>query len=488
MNEKRTLYTTCDNCGVSIYEDDNYYYTHNDQYYCDSCGSDLIEYDGEYYEECECVYTRDDGYIPETYVWDYYSHCDDCGDWVSNDLVYWQGDNCYCDNCYDNHYGDLISGYHDIDGFTPYKLDKETNDALFVGFELETEPNNYHARLNRDMLETIIDNVHCHLEHDSSLDGDGFEIVTDPMTPGYLLQHRDNIRVMLDALIDNDYGTNGNAGLHVHVTRPQKNDTEIVRRIWLILENYKKEIIAISGRHSTGWAAFLSDNIRSNKKDDKIYNKCVLSSEYIKRDADTTGTRYLALNNTNYKTIEYRIFDHTTSIVELMARIELVINITRIASDLSIDLTSISFDDIINYNKDYNDLITYAYNSDVHNDKKIQDNTMLYRAYKKRIEDRRKAIEGDIKKLVTTFKASMIRNTNFNVNLKTNDVNYYMRTLTDIGNVLNELDRLSYQLDNASYNVYDYKYLLDNLRSYNTTPKYYKARINKLLDRIKGVL
>ena len=151
-------------------------------------------------------------------------------------------------------------------------------------------------------------------------------------------------------------------------------------------------------------------------------------------------------------------------------------------------MTSISFDDIINYNKDYNDLITYAYNSDVHNDKKIQDNTMLYRAYKKRIEDRRKAIEGDIKKLVTTFKASMIRNTNFNVNLKTNDVNYYMRTLTDIGNVLNELDRLSYQLDNASYNVYDYKYLLDNLRSYNTTPKYYKARINKLLDRIKGVL
>ena len=64
---------------------------------------------------------------------------------------------------------------------------------------------------------------------------------------------------------------------------------------------------------------------------------------YIKKNKETS-TRYMALNLTNYYTIEFRIFRGTLNFDTFMASVELVNNIVTLCSNLDIPVEEITWD------------------------------------------------------------------------------------------------------------------------------------------------
>lgn len=319
-------------------------------YYCEGLDKWMEEYEypsqvvdgarfSEYYlEDCEDI-----------------RPCENCGEYhYTDDMIYREFEGWYCDDCCP----DEISGYHDYDDCFQYLRTEGEKNPLYLGVELEvdnegvewdTKELNETARLVKDIMNEKI----FEITEDSSLKN-GFEMVFNPMSFKYFINSKEKFNELFNLLNNNFKDGVESAGLHVHVNRDYLGETEeeqeeVINKIYLIMENFKKEIVLFARRKNLHYCNFLMEGVDSPEdiKKSKLKN---LSLEKIKNKYK--GEKYLALNVLHEETIEFRIFNSTQDINNFYATLELVCNIVDIAKNKTVDeLVGITWNDIINYKK-----------------------------------------------------------------------------------------------------------------------------------------
>ena len=234
-------------------------------------------------------------------------------------------------------------------------------------------------------MDFIKNNINAICSHDGSLNN-GFEIVSHPQSFKYILKNQDKFKSVVEKLSEWGFKSHDTetCGLHFHVTRPTNED--IIDKIWLVMETYKEELIKFSRRKYeklTRWSSFLSDKGVSEEETKALY--------YIKK-AKGNFDRYMALNLTNSKTIEFRIFKGTLNFSTFMASVELVNNIVSLCSDEKIKVTSIDWQKLTAtpYCREYCEKLN------INTNKKIKDNSL--EILKK--ENKRKATYKKINKII----------------------------------------------------------------------------------------
>lgn len=344
------LFAYCDECGKIHYIDDMTWVDHGDRLVCDDClDHNYIECDdcGEWVHVDDVYRTFDDSQICEDCYYDCYGVCDDCGEIYPYDMLHESCGLMYCPDC-DN---DIIMGYHDFDDWHNYTTG-ETDNGLLKGFELEVDSSWGDSVECATAIQSVVDDF-CVFERDGSLSADGFEIISNPFTTNWLYKNIDMIEEMLDTIERNDYGNYGDTGLHIHVNRTQLtqgtdlSQDEVIDNILLIMETFKDEFIEFSRRDSEAlneWSQFLTSNL-------DVVNLGTIKAKKNNRK------RYRALNLCKGRTIEFRLFNSTTDLTELVASLELVDRLVELAKDNNLDgLTWAKICDYGKYLNEYSDL------------------------------------------------------------------------------------------------------------------------------------
>jgi len=225
------------------------------------------------------------------------------------------------------------------------------NDKTFFGFELECVTDNRNAIMPvAEMVQNEL-KKNVYLKHDGSLEGKGFEIVSEPMSFNYLQQELSF--EFLNILKQNNFMSwdakkiGISCGIHVHVSKAGFNgNSHIYKFTQLILEN-KNEWVKMAGRNSKQWSSY-------DKNLTPILN--VLHKK-------THQPRYVAVNLSNEHTIEVRLFRGSLNETRFKSAIELVagaVEYTRNISLTSIKNGGLNFNSFINYLNVYSDIYPNA--------------------------------------------------------------------------------------------------------------------------------
>ena len=257
-------------------------------------------------------------------------------------------------------YTRLIAGYHGgrLTPNTMYHSEEETptHTTRYFGIELETELidqyklNEYTHKLN-DLINGGTLGKVVKFEEDGSLRNRGCEIITQPMTPKFIIEHREKIKEIMQLI--NEYATshdNGRCGMHVHVSRASLTE-DAINEIYFVVETFKKELINFSRRTDFNYCAFHNFSTNNISNGYKYIDK-----DYFIRNK--TYGHYTCLNNANNNTLEFRFLRGTTNINTFMASIELIDNICNMVMNNDFK-EGTKWLDIINYNDTYDDLKRY---------------------------------------------------------------------------------------------------------------------------------
>lgn len=336
MEDDDRCISYCEDCGEYHYDSSMVYIQDAHTYICDDCAIN-----GDYFicHDCGNWYTSD--YINSCYNGDFYvcDRCRDnytyveCCDTLVEDAYYSDEDNCYY--CEEHYHEDRdIYDYHEFSNWQKQTLENE-NPPFCIGFELEVE-NTKHSHDNNELARFAKNTYPVICSRDGSIDY-GFEIVSHPLSYNYIVENQNKLKTMLEELASRGCESHnpGTCGLHFHITHPHNDD--IIDRIILIMETYKEELIAFSRRNSgqiESWCKFLSD-VKEGEDCKSLY--------FIKKNKETSS-RYMALNLTNYNTIEFRLFRGTLNFDTFMASVELVNNIVTLCSNLDIPVEEITWD------------------------------------------------------------------------------------------------------------------------------------------------
>ena len=291
-----TLTTTCDNCGERIWRDNAEGDSHITL--CSNC----YEYS--------------------------YTTCEDCGRLIHHDDACYADDEDYpyCRDCYDQLGEKTIKNY----SYKPEPI-FYGSDSLFYGVELEIDKGGEyyeHAAKILDIANRHNEKIYC--KHDGSIN-DGFEIVSHPMTLAY---HIDEMKweEVLEKAIAMGYRSHNTAtcGLHIHCNRSAfgkdyDEQEEAIGRIVFFAEKHWNELVRFSRRtpeNLNRWAARYAT----------ISNT---TAETFKKAKDKNMGRYVAINLTNYNTVEFRLFRGTLRHKTFIATLQLVDEICRSAIDMT---------------------------------------------------------------------------------------------------------------------------------------------------------
>jgi len=209
------------------------------------------------------------------------------------------------------------------------------NDRFF-GIELEVEcrkghPGDYVDKLN-DALNDGDAGARCFFEEDGSL-SNGFEIITQPMGLDTHYQFWEWLqdKSLTANLRSHDTST---CGLHVHVNRNNLNRLQINKMCVFIHSPDNRNLIkAIARRHGVGYASMHAKKLGTA------------------HEPSRSDPRYEAVNLTNRRTIEMRIFKGTLKHDSLLAALEFthaLVKFTAPASQAGFVLTTDKFMDFIN--------------------------------------------------------------------------------------------------------------------------------------------
>lgn len=461
----------CYDCGEFTPENNiTVVYNHcgEEHFICENCICDSSKYfycnDCEaWYDETICSYTTEDGQIIcEGCRYENYFECSSCGEIVFNDSGHYceECDECYCDSCWDNHYHEdnLLYDYHEFNDWIPKHTSDEPEPPFYIGHELEID--------NGDDMSEAVEQITTRLNgicmHDGSLSDAGIEFISHPLSYNYMLSYENDYRRVFDNLTNMGYRSHdtNTCGLHFHVTRPSD---EVVDRIILFMETYKEEIITLSRRKQSeidSWCNFLSDKRYDTDE------KTLKSLDYIKKNKETSN-RYMALNLTNRKTIEFRIFKGTLNYETFMADFEFVYNLTTLASDLSLPIEELTWEKVVSMGKF---LPQYVNDHNLHTDKPIIDYTTEILIARNREKEQ---IEKELKVLYKKL-AKIIHNMTSIDNRKKDitiiDKNDFQRYCDWLCTILSDLNRLDYvfannyddDIDNVKYRINYIKERIDN--------------------------
>lgn len=289
----------CSRCGERIWDDDNA--GTNDTPLCQNC------YD------------------------DYYESCTHCGTLLRReDCFYADGDDDtpYCRDCYEKVEKNAV--IHDY-GYKPTPQFCGDGNRFF-GVELEIDEGGENRKNAAALLDIANSGSreHIYCKHDGSL-GDGFEIVTHPMTLAYHLSEMPWEDVLHEA-VRMDYTSHqaGTCGLHVHVNRTAFGDTEdeqdaVIARILYFFEKHWEELLKFSRRTQHQLDQWASRYGFKEQPQD------ILTHAKEGRHAG----RYTAVNLTNLETVEFRMFRGTLKLNTLYATLQLLDRICDVALSLS---------------------------------------------------------------------------------------------------------------------------------------------------------
>lgn len=346
----------CYHCGKALTVED-FYFTEDDcNIICEDCFND-------YYficEECGCVCSHDDGY----YVKDFgyicadchdtstFQHCEHCGQLFRIEDTIFCESNCgyfcekcsdyylyYCEKCgryfleedydFDQNCCDNCAIHNNIGTYHSHSYTKKyinyENEGVFFGFELEVEgyeENSAEELLVSNLLLDNIDDI-C-LERDGSL-VNGFEIISQPMSPAYFYNNF-NYEKMMAILKEHGYTShdNGDCGLHLHFDNSILTDDDISKIVFIYTHKYDF-FIKLSRRsiqQAFEWAKkYCADDFdEQNKfKKNKGYG------------------RYFAVNLNNFDTIEFRLGRGSLNVNTFLAWIDLHITLIKNVKKISWD-------------------------------------------------------------------------------------------------------------------------------------------------------
>lgn len=222
--------------------------------------------------------------------------CARCGaeiyEWEENNYKIF--DETVCVRCYDDL--SMIDGYGHTRTTKRFRAPDEAPTEKYFGMELEMEARD---RDRADMVAHIrfeYPDIPAHIKYDGSL-SNGAEFAFYPATRKYLTEIfplDDFCQTARD--VDAVSHNSNNCGLHVHVSRAFFSDSRLAyAKMCIMLDRVWDNLVVFSRRdydQIDGWA----------KKNEVSYE-----------DMDSTidwnaGNRYLAINDTNANTIEFRVF------------------------------------------------------------------------------------------------------------------------------------------------------------------------------------
>ena len=293
------------------------YCAENHAFKCADCGN---YYSEDYYDK----YTiNGDDYCSDCACERFY-YCEGCGEYFeSDDIVEYNGC-CYCRDCAESRgYNDLIKSYHfhkyDFEALYSNKIRINTKKHL-IGFELEIddgesksdcaeELNNYFNR-NNDVI---------YFEEDGSL-SDGFEIISQPLHIDFIRNDFD-FKALEEICVNNGFKSHNTStcGLHLHFNRAmfgsnEKIQNNTIAKIITFYNIFYNDMLKASRRKSeeaSRWAGcYYNNNGDIEKK---------VTSNMLKEK----NGRYYAVNNSNRKTVEFRIGRGTLKASTIKCWIEL---------------------------------------------------------------------------------------------------------------------------------------------------------------------
>lgn len=276
---------------------------------------------------------------------EYLDHCSNCGRHIiRGEGNEWRG-RTLCDHCYDHRVDDIIWGYHNRPDYSYWANGTATSYAIpsipYMGVELEVDGEDGNRSVAIKLLEILGEN-HVYFNNDGSLSDQGFEIITHPHTYEELCA-LDWDRA-LEALEQYDYeDENPNAGLHIHISRcafgynydEQKRN---LAKLFFFFEKCQKNLRKFARRGDNDYCELTRCGY------DPYMTTEELMPKYYNYLEGSHG-RYYAINLTNSKTVEFRIFANTLDRDTLLSAFEFVHLICKNAPNIEVaDLQKANFD------------------------------------------------------------------------------------------------------------------------------------------------
>jgi hypothetical protein len=280
-----------------------------------------------------------------------WSLCESCGDWT-NDGVRAEddGDQLFCTDCADRHWWEAGGNwfthsenapeYEDRNPLEVWKPDPvffgDSDSGSFYGLELEVEFENS-GQDTRSLIEDLVSsywlgsNKGLWYHHSDGSLYNGIEFVSHPMSADFLrsdlsldwLQYlrREGLR---------SWNTS-TCGLHIHTSRAGfASDVHAFAFAQLFYQN-AHQFERLAGRSSSRFASF------------DLEDRPPLALD-IKRRA-SSGNRYVAVNFTNYATVEVRIFRGSLNETRVRSALELVSGAVEYTREITVrDLNSGALD------------------------------------------------------------------------------------------------------------------------------------------------
>lgn len=272
-------YTVCDNCGELAHYDDTYEARVNGEnvYICEGC-RDLYWY----CEHCETYVATSD--------WDEERGCCvRCAETIDFDELYYRHEETL------NNYG-----YKPIPKFI--KGDNEVT-KRFYGMEIEIGDVGG-ATVGASVVYPLFNTSgrRAYLKRDSSISGGGYECVTHPMSSHKLHEWIDKDFTNAKKERGNCWRTDG-CGVHVHVSRNS------IGKLTLFKLNVLLNMLR--GKNNLNFIKFFTNRTPNALNQwAKVSNQLPFSFlDSIKHGNGWTSDRYVAVNQQNDKTIEFRIFN-----------------------------------------------------------------------------------------------------------------------------------------------------------------------------------
>ncbi len=256
-----------------------------------------------------------------------YTRCAECDRIIPNTEAYFDDNNdSYCKDCWNNLYEQ--KRIHEY-SYKPCPI-FYGNGPRYFGVELEIDGAGRDEYVARHILGTANALAkHLYIKTDGSLD-DGMELVTHPMTLNYHMSHMPWKDVLDEAkaLGFKSHQTT-TCGLHIHISRNAFGDTNIeqegaIARLLYFVEKFWTELLRFSRRTErqiNRWAA--------------RYGMKLSPLEMLDCAKHAYAGRYMAVNLSNYSTIEIRIFRGTLKLNTLFATLQMVNAICDVALFMS---------------------------------------------------------------------------------------------------------------------------------------------------------
>lgn len=312
--------------------------------------------DGNYYIYDTFQWQRvRDGYgditaemCPEGWM-DRHYYCVHCDAYLLDDLDY-VGDGL-CRYCSEEEESEKViiedyteSHHHDpvFFGSTGFKY----SDFVGLGFELEVDTkeeifNSQNEKTARNLCSSCgLEESEMRYAHDGSLNY-GFECISQPHTVKCFWEKQKNWERMLSYLRECGYSSHdtNTCGLHVHVSRGMFGKTEeeqdkAISKVYVFFEENWADLVKVSRRTKFDYC---DKNRLSCEEKSKVENKAKSVYSAWKECSKYSGSHYVALNNRNRDTFEYRLGRGTLNPQSFFAWIDLVLTITKNARRITVN-------------------------------------------------------------------------------------------------------------------------------------------------------